>query len=159
MGLESLVLDISCVFDQIGHRQNSKWVNTDGLVVFSHIQKQPLFVGQLLVVVDSIVDFERLIQVVVALRLEVVDVLVSLPGGPYEVCVGEVLCVCWRPPISLLYLVFDHLEVIASANIVFLSVLQQLLLVLKFLPFLDEALLDPLFVFFGDGIQLVFFAP
>ena len=159
MSLESLELYIPSILDEIRDWQNRKGVDSDCLIVLLHVQKEPLLVGELLVVVDSVVDLQRLIQVVVAFRFQVVDVLISFPGGPYEVGIGEVLRVCRRPPVPLLNLVFDDLIVIAPAYVVLLGELQQLFLVFQLLAFVDEGLLDFLLLLFGYGIQLLLFAP
>jgi hypothetical protein len=60
-------------------------------------------------------------------------VLVLLPGRPDEVCFAKVLDTRRRPPVTLLDYISNELRVVAAANIVFLGVLQQALLVLLLL--------------------------
>lgn len=81
-------------------RNNLEWILANLGIIFSHVEENSLFVGQLFVVVHSRVDFDLFLL----FFLDVIDMLISLPGRPDEAGLREVLGVSGTPPQTLL----DH---------------------------------------------------
>jgi hypothetical protein len=111
------------------------------------------------VVVHPPIDFDGLVRLIYAFMLQVFDVFVTLPRSPNEIGVLKVFGRGLTPPIALLDDIFDHLVVVARADVVLLSDLEQLLFFLK--PFLlfDQPVLDSLPVVLGHRLELLLVSP
>jgi len=108
----------------------------------------------MLVVVHSSVYFYGKVKFILALLLQVFDVLVALPGSPDEIGVLKVFRRCLSPPIALFDYILDHLMIIPWTNVVLLSDLKQFLFFVESFFLFDELLLDFLPIVFRHRLEL-----
>lgn len=89
------------MFSEVSHWQNSEWVDSTSIVILSHVDKQTFFVGELFVVVHSSIDFDWLVYVHLTVFPEVINVLITLPRRPNEICINEIFALSRMPPVTM----------------------------------------------------------
>lgn len=109
----------------------------------------------MLVVVQSAVNFDGQVKFILALLLQVFNVLVALPGRPYEIGVLKVFGGCLSPPIALFDYILDNLIIVSWANVVLLSDLKQFLFFIEPFFLFDELLLQFLPIVFRHRLELL----